>query len=210
MGPLPGVFCRLEALIRLDQGQVLVGRARGAIQGLDATTGSLLYSLEGHWHVVSSLVLDGSDRLVSGSHDRSVRIWDLNAKTPISELSEEGRVNAVAVHRGQVIAAVEGGRELHIWGQKRGRWTVIKAIEAFSGEGVTNPTVPICIGKLQLVLGCGVSKVSPELKVFNLRNWKLEESLETQGQITAMVISGLCLGLGIAGQGLAFLHPTAY
>jgi len=74
-----------------DQGQVLVGTARGAIQGLDATTGALLYSLEGHWHVVSSLVLDGSDRLVSGSHDRSVRIWDLNARTPISELSEEGR-----------------------------------------------------------------------------------------------------------------------
>jgi WD40 repeat protein len=41
-----------------------------------------LQTLLGHDDVVSALVVDKRDRLVSGSWDKTIRVWDLNRELP--------------------------------------------------------------------------------------------------------------------------------
>ena len=154
-------------------------------------TGAVLGSFIGHDHVVTDLkISDSKNRIYSGSHDRSIKIWDLETRVCLSTLNEGGRVNGITIlPMGNIAAAVEGqqhnviypnpnpnpnpnpltpirwrsgGRLLNIWKEKgkwtkgRWEWSISKSIEAFQGEGHTNPKVAMALGRHQLVMGCGV------------------------------------------------------
>ena len=67
------------------------------------TDGSQLAKLEGHTEFVSSLVALDGDRLVSGSADKSIIIWNLASGTQLAKL--EGHNSMIFC-----VAALEGGR----------------------------------------------------------------------------------------------------
>jgi len=71
----------------LDDGRLIATAGEdSAVKVWDSHSGTLIHSFRGHTALVSSLSFspDGS-RLVSGSRDKTVKIWDM---TPLSEVPE--------------------------------------------------------------------------------------------------------------------------
>jgi len=78
-----------------------------------------LYTLQGHDGVVLSLVFEDSDRfLVSGSGDRTVRLWNMLSGTPIDlePLLHDGQVNRVGLlYQNRMIVTGDSAGELTFW-----------------------------------------------------------------------------------------------
>ncbi|KAG5278476.1 hypothetical protein AALO_G00099410 [Alosa alosa] len=74
------------------------------IRFYDNNTGKLIHSMVAHLDAVTSLAVDPNGLyLMSGSHDCSVRLWNMDSKTCIQEFTahrkkEEESIHAVAFH----------------------------------------------------------------------------------------------------------------
>lgn len=81
------------------------------------STGEMLQKLEGvHEESVLSLALD-DEYLVTGSKDRSVRVWKrerTNVEPPRTLGSHRAAVNAVQIHRDKAVSG-GGDRTIHVW-----------------------------------------------------------------------------------------------
>jgi WD40 repeat protein len=78
---------------------------------LNSETGALLCDLRGHTIVVSSLAFkpDDPNVLVTGSWDKTVKLWDLSTSTCLSTMRGENAIFSLAFSPdGQLIAAGEG------------------------------------------------------------------------------------------------------
>lgn len=84
--------------------------------------GPLIRTLEGHTLGALSVAMVDHRRIVSGSFDRTLRLWDLESgSTRLSVVSHEQAVNAVAVlGRGRVISA-SSDSTLRLWDLVGGR-----------------------------------------------------------------------------------------
>ena len=82
----------MRALLVLSGGDVAPDRARAMNTTLD---GEALFNLEGHGNNVESVCFspDGK-QLASGSHDRTVRLWDVETGACVKTL--EGHLGAVS------------------------------------------------------------------------------------------------------------------
>ncbi|HSE24192.1 MAG TPA: caspase family protein, partial [Pyrinomonadaceae bacterium] len=69
----------------------------------------------GHSQEISSVVL-GKDRLITGSRDKTIRIWDLNSGAAIRTLKSPGEVNGLALNSsGDVLAAANSDGTITCW-----------------------------------------------------------------------------------------------
>lgn len=70
-----GVFC-----VAASDGCIATGSYDGLIRLWDSASGKLLGELSGHTEAVTTLAFVSAKRLISGSRDRSVRLWDLERR----------------------------------------------------------------------------------------------------------------------------------
>ena len=77
---------RIHALATTPDGsKVALGMHSGKIMFIDLEAPSTVKTISGHTDVVASLSIDSTgERLVSGSWDRSIRLWSLNSYKEIS------------------------------------------------------------------------------------------------------------------------------
>ena len=88
-------------------GTMLATASGKNVSVLNVADGSILWHLEGHASQVSSISWspDGT-RLASGASDRTVRIWDVSAKTDLLNINLPDAVRSVAWSAdGRLIAA---------------------------------------------------------------------------------------------------------
>nr|XP_022330321.1 striatin-3-like isoform X8 [Crassostrea virginica] len=88
------------------------------IRFFDNTTGKLIHSMVAHLNAVSSLAVDPNGLyLLSGSHDCSIRLWNLDSKTCVQEITAhrkkfEESIHAVAFHPSKPYIASAGADAL--------------------------------------------------------------------------------------------------
>ena len=77
---------RIRSLVTTPDGsKVVLGMHSGSILIINLETPSNIKKIAGHKDVVASLSIDSSgERLVSGSWDRSIRLWSLNSNKEVS------------------------------------------------------------------------------------------------------------------------------
>jgi WD40 repeat protein len=107
------------------------GPAAGEVQIWDTATARRVDILSGHAGPVVSLAFDSAGRLVSGSHDKTARVWEETTGKEVHRFEGHGnRVNAAASHPIDARIA-SGGREgtVQIWDGATG-----KAIRKLTGH----------------------------------------------------------------------------
>ncbi|XP_034325160.2 striatin-3-like isoform X4 [Crassostrea angulata] len=88
------------------------------IRFFDNTTGKLIHSMVAHLNAVSSLAVDPNGLyLLSGSHDCSIRLWNLDSKTCVQEITAhrkkfEESIHDVAFHPSKPYIASAGADAL--------------------------------------------------------------------------------------------------
>ena len=122
------------------EGHLISGYSSSAIRVWNVATGALDRSLEGHTGPVKCLAVSGN-RLVSGSHDRSVKVWAMRAGTAWPcELTlvfggrdgvVGGEVNALAIWRGKVLSG-SVDKSVRVWDMEAG--THDTALTGHTGE----------------------------------------------------------------------------
>jgi WD40 repeat protein len=79
-----------------DDSKLILGLRSGKILSVDLENPTIIDELVGHSDLVSALSIDSTgERLVSGSWDRTVRIWSLNSLKEISKGSLLSGITAV-------------------------------------------------------------------------------------------------------------------
>lgn len=81
---LPRIANATAASLTPDNRRVAIGDQTGLIQIWDLETESKIGQLLGHSDDITSLVFVDSDLLLSGSRDRSIRLWELQTKTELA------------------------------------------------------------------------------------------------------------------------------
>lgn len=91
-------------------------------QAVDVTlwnveSGKLASKFTGNKDGVSDLAFSQDGRtIVSGGRDATVRVWDVESRTPIATLRGHGdAVTAIAISRGGLIASGSGDRTVRVW-----------------------------------------------------------------------------------------------
>ncbi|MCO4773189.1 MAG: serine/threonine protein kinase [Deltaproteobacteria bacterium] len=109
---------RVSGLVFDPDGQrLLTGGADGNALVVDAETGDILHTLQGHGSVKSVAWAPTGDRLATASTDGRVALWDGETFEPLRELVEhEGGVEAMAFSRdGRRIATGSEDRTAALW-----------------------------------------------------------------------------------------------
>ncbi|MBI4872621.1 MAG: hypothetical protein HY814_13755, partial [Candidatus Riflebacteria bacterium] len=84
--------------------------------------GEQLSLLEGHWGGVTALAMVRPGRVVSGSADRSVMVWDLDSRCNVARLEGHTRaVTSLAVADDETLASGSADNTIRLWDVKRER-----------------------------------------------------------------------------------------
>lgn len=112
MSRLPGVGSWFIALHWLDDRTVATGEASGAVRVIDTVSGNETARFEGHTDSVYSVAaLPNKQHLVSGSWDKTVRLWDLAVPWEARRWHVGDDVLAVRVStNGRIFVAERNGR----------------------------------------------------------------------------------------------------
>ncbi|MBS0604675.1 MAG: WD40 repeat domain-containing protein [Verrucomicrobia bacterium] len=134
-------------------------------------------TLQGHNKIVSSLALN-RQKLISGSYDNTINIWDLNTNTCIATLQEhDGTVLSLAVD-GQRLSSGSSDRTIKIWDLNTNRCNSTL-------EGHTGPVCTLALSGQKLFSG----SVDGTIKIWDLNTNTCTATL--QGHNT--VVSSLAL-----------------
>ncbi len=92
----PGTVTAIAAIPTSDH--LLLATDEGTLHSYDLTTGKIHQTLEGHTESINSLALsqDGS-RLLTGSADMTLRLWDVHAPALLHTYQQHTAVNCVAI-----------------------------------------------------------------------------------------------------------------
>jgi WD40 repeat protein len=103
--------------VSADGAQLAVGEEAGKIKVFDAKTGQVTKTLPGHSAAVTGVAFsaDGS-KLISGSQDKTCRLWNLAESKEIGILETPSPVNAVAfVGEEKLVATGGADNQLRTW-----------------------------------------------------------------------------------------------
>ncbi|GBG33603.1 Protein kinase, putative [Hondaea fermentalgiana] len=83
-----------------------VGANRGGLFLIDLATASVLHALQGHTGNVMSVIFDG-DEIISGSKDKTLRVWDKISGRETLRIDAGANVNGVAVYEDLLVAGLQ-------------------------------------------------------------------------------------------------------
>jgi WD40 repeat protein len=132
---------QLSTVPAVANGQIATARMDGSIRIWNADTGQPTATLDGHAEDVVRMVFsaDGS-KLVSGSADQTVRVWDLASKRTAHVIRpHDGAIYQLAFDATGDLIATVGDRSLDVWSSDTGEriWGVPAGVGTmgFSADG---------------------------------------------------------------------------
>ena len=125
--PNARLYCRV---IQLSDRRIAASNSNGNIEIINPSTHQLIFSLTGHEskHNIWGLIELRNGNLVSGSQDKSIKIWDLNTKSCIKTLTgHTGRVFSLLEHSSGKLISGGGNKDLtsRVWDLVSGESTNI-------------------------------------------------------------------------------------
>jgi len=98
-----------------QEGYILVGGNNRNIQVYSIRTGKLEKEMEGHTDSTTCMVIDGNN-LITGSDDRSIRIWNLIGFTPEGVLGnhKEAIADLLLLNTGLLVSCGQD-RIIYVW-----------------------------------------------------------------------------------------------
>ncbi|CAF1517315.1 unnamed protein product, partial [Didymodactylos carnosus] len=82
-----------------SQSLIITAHDDRKIRFFDSSTGKMVHSMVAHLDAVTSLAIDPQQTcLLSGSHDRSIRLWNLDSKNCIQEVTAHQKKDDESVH----------------------------------------------------------------------------------------------------------------
>lgn len=74
------------------------------------------FFFQGHTESVTSAVFSREDKVVSGSDDRTVKVWDLrNMRSPVATIRVDSAVNRLSVSQNGFIAIPHDNRHIRLF-----------------------------------------------------------------------------------------------
>ncbi|MEI6286701.1 MAG: RING finger protein [Bacillota bacterium] len=111
-----------DAAVSRDGALIAVGQANGSIKIIDADSGEIVETLTGHSELVRSVAFsEDGKRLVSGSDDKTVKVWNLATGKSKDLSGHKGWVKSVAFSPdGKVVASGSFDSTVKIWNAETG------------------------------------------------------------------------------------------
>ncbi|MCA9204522.1 MAG: hypothetical protein KDA59_15820 [Planctomycetales bacterium] len=103
--------------VSADQKWLAFGLENGQIKLVDAASGNVAHTMQGHGGPVSGVAFsaDGS-KLLSGSHDKTHRLWNTADGQAIASVEGPAPVNAVAfISEGKEVATADADNKIRVW-----------------------------------------------------------------------------------------------
>jgi WD40 repeat protein len=170
-----------------------LSNGRPAIIVRDIATGATTATLLGHSGPLTSLAFSSDNtRLVSGSEDKTARVWDLrDAKFPevVRFTGHAGAVRAVAFNPGttQVLSGADDN--------SLKQWAVADGSEQVNFAGHTAPVIGVAITRANQPISASADKT---IRVWNLANGQVVRSTLETAAISALTLSRDSARLAIA------------
>jgi WD40 repeat protein len=150
-------------------------------------------TLRGHAGWIFALT-EWQGKLLSGSADRSVRVWDAATGARDATLSGHGgAVYALAAHGDRLFSASRDGT-IRVWAW--GTWAALRTVEPYGGA---TGQYPRCLAVSGSQLVCGSAGSLGDVRVWGLENLDLQHTLpKSSASIRALmaVEGGLWAGVG--------------
>lgn len=127
---------------------LFAGLIDGTIQMFGTKSEKVSQTFQGHTSQVQALTIDGED-LISGSYDKSVRLWDVKSGMKKKEFTLKFHTHKYWIHnvvaasclKQEYIAANVGGAYINIWNKKSGRRAAFIALQE---DSVKNSLRGLC------------------------------------------------------------------
>lgn len=112
----------IDCLQTNDDGTILYAGVNEIVIEYDLSTGQQLREFAGHDGEITSLdVFDQSQKLITGSSDKTAIVWDLESGQQLHRLSENNTVGAVAGSRdGKLVATAALFKNPQVWSVEKG------------------------------------------------------------------------------------------
>ena len=134
-------------------------------------------TLKGHTDLVASMA-GWEGKLISGSGDRTIRVWELETGRPDATLAgHRGAVDALLVHGGQLFSASKDGT-IRAWAV--GTWAAVASLEVYDFIASWQWVGSLAASGSKLVSGSwrgGLSKTECEVRVWDIDSLACEHTL---------------------------------
>lgn len=179
-------------------GNIIAAGGMDGVITLMHTAGKNLGKLTGHKSWVNSLAFHG-DRLVSGSSDGTVKLWDTKAKKLLRTfvLPDPREIRGVAISPdGKLVAAACRFGAVKVWNAETGK--EVANLDAHEGEAWSVCFTPN--GKT-LVSGGGDWGKPGKVRLWDARTWKERAGLPHPAEVLCVAVSPDGRWLAVSGMG---------
>lgn len=153
-------------ILKLSDGNIAsINQSQTSINIWDLKTGKLIRLLEGHTKTIACYTTFETDKIVSGSHDYTIKIWNYQTGICISTIQEESYIRKITIFpENRIIYAIDSSF-LKIWKDKS-LITIGKIDDDIIANFHILPDNQVLVGYVNLTL-----------KIFNYKTGKLQVTL---------------------------------
>ncbi len=168
--------CGSYSFLTINESILATGTGCSEILFIDLKTGEIINKLEGHTSMVFSLKLIDNQILVSGSWDKTIKLWDLKSNNLKQTLNENSTIKSVEIIDNNILACALDDGKISIWDIKNG--TKINTIIHGDDSTFLNRVDNLLLLRDGNLMSSDLFSV---IKIWNTTSWTLIKTIKNTG-----------------------------